>query len=140
MKIAIIGDGGVGKTTLIKRIKDNYFEKQYLATTGHTIHSIELNNIVFHFYDYAGQEKYSGIEIEDSDFYIVMFDYSSKMSYKSINDWIRKIGDKPYIVVGNKCEIPEKKIEGNPLTHNISVKTGYGIEELITLIGLNKTT
>ena len=37
-KLVVVGDGGVGKTTFVKRHKTGEFEKKYLATVGVEIH------------------------------------------------------------------------------------------------------
>lgn len=41
-KVVLIGDGGVGKTTFIKRHRTGEFERRYIATQG-----VEVNSITF---------------------------------------------------------------------------------------------
>ena len=64
-KLVMVGDGGVGKTTFVKRHLTGEFEKKYIATQG-----VEVNSIVFYtnhgpikfnIWDTAGQEKLGGL-------------------------------------------------------------------------------
>jgi GTP-binding nuclear protein Ran len=64
-KLVLVGDGGVGKTTFVKRHLTGEFEKKYIATLG-----VEVHPMVFHtnhgpirlnVWDTAGQEKLGGL-------------------------------------------------------------------------------
>jgi len=64
-KCVLIGDGGVGKTTFVKRHKTGEFEKRYIATIGVEVHPLKFMTsrgpIIFSVWDTAGQEKLSGL-------------------------------------------------------------------------------
>ena len=75
-KCVLVGDGGVGKTTYIKRHETGNFEKTYvrrcanrsfnlLATRGAEVHVLTFNTscgpITFNCWDTAGQEKFGGL-------------------------------------------------------------------------------
>jgi GTP-binding nuclear protein Ran len=64
-KLVLIGDGGVGKTTFVKRHKTGEFEKKYIATIGVEVHPMQfftsLGKILFEVWDTAGQEKLGGL-------------------------------------------------------------------------------
>lgn len=64
-KLVLVGDGGVGKTTFVKRHKSGEFEKVYHATVGAEVHPMPFNTsrgkIIFNVWDTAGQEKYLGL-------------------------------------------------------------------------------
>jgi GTP-binding nuclear protein Ran len=58
--VAIVGDGGVGKTAFVNGVKNLSFPKQYNPTVGIQVHSIESHDEkLINFWDYAGQEKYN---------------------------------------------------------------------------------
>jgi GTPase SAR1 family protein len=42
-KLLLVGDGGTGKTTFVKRHETGEFEKKYIATVG-----VEVHPLVFH--------------------------------------------------------------------------------------------
>ena len=58
-----MGDGGVGKTTFVKRHLTGEFEKKYVATLGVEVHPLLFYTgrgpIKFNVWDTAGQEKVS---------------------------------------------------------------------------------
>ena len=59
-KLILIGDGGVGKTTFVKRHLTGEFEKKYVATLGVEVHPLLFHTnrgpIKFNVWDTAGQE------------------------------------------------------------------------------------
>src|SRR3546814_6111230 len=63
-KIALVGDGGVGKTTYVKRMLTGEFEKKYVATLGVEVHPLRFRTnygpVIFNMWDTAGQEKFGG--------------------------------------------------------------------------------
>ena len=64
-KIVVVGDGGVGKTTYIKRHLTGEFERRYIATIGVEVHPMAFYTnygpVKFNVWDTAGQEKLSGL-------------------------------------------------------------------------------
>lgn len=86
-KLVLVGDGGVGKTTFVKRHKTGEFEKQYIATLGVEVHPMPFftnhGQIKFNVWDTAGQEKLGGLR---DGYYIgghcgiIMFDVCSRIT------------------------------------------------------------
>ena len=64
-KLVLVGDGGVGKTTFVKRHLTGEFEKKYIATLGVEVHPMGFHTnhglIKFNVWDTAGQEKLGGL-------------------------------------------------------------------------------
>lgn len=61
----LVGDGGTGKTTFVKRHVTGEFEKKYVATLGVEVHPLVFHTnrgpIKFNVWDTAGQEKFGGL-------------------------------------------------------------------------------
>ncbi|WEU40376.1 MAG: GTP-binding protein [Candidatus Odinarchaeum yellowstonii] len=61
-KIILLGDPGVGKTSLIRRFVQNSFEAEYKATIGVDImaKTVQLSNVTvkLSLWDIAGQDKF----------------------------------------------------------------------------------
>jgi small GTP-binding protein len=93
-KLILVGDGGVGKTTFVKRHRTGEFEKRYVATMGVEVNplpfSTSLGQIVYNCWDTAGQEKFGGLR---DGYYIggqaaiIMFDVTARVTYKSVPHW-----------------------------------------------------
>jgi len=87
--LILVGDGGVGKTTFVKRHLTGEFEKKYVATLGVEVHPLLFHTnrgpIRFNVWDTAGQEKFGGLR---DGYYIqgqcaiIMFDVTSRITYK----------------------------------------------------------
>ena len=148
-KIVLAGDGGVGKTTYLRRFLTGEFTKNYIATVGAEVQPLDFNmtdkNMFFDIWDTAGQEKYAGVR---DDYYknahaaIIMFDVTSRVSYKNVSNWYRDIRavcpDIPIILLGNKCDSSDRKVMARNITfhrkHNlayfdISAKSNYNFEK-----------
>jgi GTP-binding nuclear protein Ran len=62
-KIILIGAGGVGKTTYVKKLLTQHFETKYVATLGVEVHQYKTDSITFNLWDTAGQEKFGGLGV-----------------------------------------------------------------------------
>jgi GTP-binding nuclear protein Ran len=120
--ISFLGEGGVGKTAWIYKMKTEIFDKKYVATVGHEVHPYAVNTnhgqILLSFFDYAGQEMYGGsrIPMKPIDATILMFDFTREYTYKKLASWrLEKCAADPMFVVGNKADL-ERKVQ-NPTFH-----------------------
>ncbi|KAL0230806.1 hypothetical protein PCE1_004361 [Barthelona sp. PCE] len=149
-KLVLVGDGGVGKTTLVKRHKTGHFEKRYLPTTGVTISPLDFTTnygkIIFDVWDTAGQEKFGGLRdgyYLKADCAIIMFDLTSKATYQRVGHWYdnitRIVGDDlDMVLVGNKTEVTDRRVKNRDISFHrrysmkyipISAKTGFQYEK-----------
>ena len=120
-KLILVGDGGVGKTTFVKRHKTGEFEKRYVATLGVEVHPLTFftnrGALKFNVWDTAGQEMFGGLR---DGYYIqgqcaiIMFDVTSRITYKNVPNWHRDLTrvceNIPVVLCGNKVEIKDRKV------------------------------
>lgn len=148
-KLVLIGDGGVGKTTFVKRHLTGEYEKKYIATVGVEVHPLTFftsrGPLCFNVWDTAGQEKLSGLR---DGYYIggqcgiIMFDVTSRITYKNVPKWhrdlVRVCENIPIVLVGNKVDIKDRKVKAKQITyhrrHNlqyfdVSAKSNYQFEK-----------
>ena len=151
-KILTIGDGGVGKTSILRRYVENKFLKHHLSTIGIDFLSktlkIKDKEIKLKIWDTAGQERYRQITshiYKDADGIILVFDVTSEESFNQITDWMEQIKNNVskeeinLILIGNKCDLADRMVEkerGEDMAKKLKIKyfetsalTGQGINE-----------
>lgn len=122
IKIALLGDGSTGKTSLFQKLTQydspNYrFSKRYKATENFQIKLLDLQTNVgtlkIYLWDTAGQEKYEGADLRDgyimgSDAVLVLYDVINKKTIANVPKWLHDISSTcnniPVAVVGNKMD------------------------------------
>ena len=122
-KIAIIGDEGVGKSSILSRFLDNSFSKEILSAVGLVFRSkaIEKDNLKIGLLirDASGKEEYQSKIfplLKDLNGCILVYDITNEASFNNVVNWKNKIveinqQDIPMILVGNKCDLNnERKI------------------------------
>merc|ERR1712154_742193 len=147
-KLVLVGDGGVGKTTLVKRHLTGEFEKKYIPTLGVEVHPLGVTTncgpLKFNVWDTAGQEKFGGLR---DGYYIqgqcaiIMFDVTSRITYRNVPNWHRDLTrvceNIPIVLCGNKVEIKDRKKakqitfhrKKNLQYYDISAKSNYNFEK-----------
>lgn len=148
-KITLLGDGGVGKTTLVKRHLTGEFEKKYVATLGVEVHPLRFNTNygtkVLNIWDCAGQEKFGGLRdgyYIHSKGLIVMFELTSRTSFEHVEKWInlyKKVAGGPIVLCGTKCDLENKEVTNEMITtfinkygivyYEISSKSNYNFDK-----------
>ena len=155
-KVVLVGDAGVGKTSIIERyINDKYDENQKTTlVSSYTFKKIDIKkynkSVSLDIWDTAGQEVYRSLS---KNFYlnasigILVYDISRKASFESIRDYwyeqLKTFGEEKMIfdVVGNKTdlfqreEVPENEARNfaksiNAGFHLVSCKDCVGIKDL----------
>lgn len=155
-KITLSGDGGVGKTTYIKRHLTGEFRKKYIATLGVEVHPLQFHTnhgkIRFNVWDSAGQKCFGGLRegyYIKSDAAIIMFDKTSRTSFNNVSKWIdlyiKVAPNTPIILCGTKCDIKDIKVKPNEIRevmvkynipyYDISSLTNYNFEKPFMALG-----
>lgn len=147
-KLVLVGDGAVGKTTLVRRHLTGEFEKRYIPTLGVEVHPLKFQTnfgeLIFNVWDTAGQEKFGGLRdgyYIQSDCALIMFDVTSRITYKNVPNWYRdidRICEKiPIVLVGNKVDITDRQVKARQIQfhrkrnlqyYDVSARTNYNFE------------
>jgi len=120
-KLFIIGDSGVGKSSILLRFADDMFSGSYITTIGvdfkiRTI-AIGAEKVKLQIWDTAGQERFRTIT---STYYrgthgvIVVYDVTNAESFVNVKRWLHEIDQNCDVVnkvlVGNKDDCPDNKV------------------------------
>jgi len=163
-KVVLIGESGVGKTSIISRYITNTFKSQLMATSGANFVTKNLileddkeesQSIKFEIWDTAGQERYRSLAkvfYKNAAVCILVYDITRRSSLDAIkNYWFKEIKENAQkdvilALVGNKDDMYQfeeiTNDEGIAFSKEIdsiyrrtSAKSGEGIDELFRLVG-----
>jgi small GTP-binding protein len=94
-KVPIIGDGGVGKTSLTQRYLHGIFEEKYALTIGMEfyIKKLEVDGKLtsLHIWDFAGEEKFRFLlpgVINGANGTLFMFDITRYKTFNNLKEWL----------------------------------------------------
>lgn len=117
VKIIIVGEAGVGKSSIMTSYCDKFFSTEFISTIGVDFRIREIsttqNMVKLHIWDTAGQERFLSITksyFRGSHVIIVVFDLTNIVTFNKVTKWIKEIessmGSANYriLLVGNKCE------------------------------------
>lgn len=116
LKTIIIGDACVGKSSLLRRLIDDTFAKNYISTIGvdFRIKKIEIKKkiVKVQIWDTAGQERFRSIirsYYKDADIILICYDVTNKETYNNVKKWVddaHNFGNsKHIIIIGNKLDL-----------------------------------
>jgi small GTP-binding protein len=151
-KLIIIGDAGVGKSSILKRAVKNIFEESYQATIGFEflLMHFQVNDlkIKFQIWDTCGQEMYRSLVqgfYHNTSLALLVYDINKKPTFESLDIWLKDLKqhteqDLPVFIVGNKNDLDRnvteeeakefKKVNNIVYFAECSAKRGYNVKEI----------
>ena len=154
----LLGDGQVGKTSLISRLTGKKFDDSPMTTIGKEtylydtiLHDI---NIKIKIFDTAGQERFKSMSanvIKNVEGLILTYSIESKESFNNLDNWLHQLNNvsdiskTPIILVGNKSDLKDlrevdyEEGEDYAKEHDFhffetSAKTGENVKEAFDYI------
>jgi len=121
-KILMVGDSGVGKSSLLLRFTDDTFSENFISTIGvdFKIRTVNIDNkiVKMQIWDTAGQERFRTIT---SSYYrgahgvILVYDVTDQVSFNNARQWLTEIeryacGNVVKLLVGNKSDLTTKRV------------------------------
>ncbi|GMH39247.1 hypothetical protein BSKO_07145 [Bryopsis sp. KO-2023] len=120
MKVIILGDSGVGKTSLMNQYVNKKFSSQYKATIGADFLSKEVqidgSLVTLQIWDTAGQERFQSLGVafyRGADCCVIVYDVNSNKSFENLEHWKEQFllqadpANKdtfPFVILGNKID------------------------------------
>ncbi|CAL6109445.1 Rab11 [Hexamita inflata] len=145
-KIVLLGDTGVGKTTLIQQFTTHEYNPMITSSLSAACVQMQFMDKKLEIWDTAGQEKYNSITpiyYRKASCVLLVFDLSHSFTFERVKWWfeeVRRTTKTNMIVVGNKSDLKRKVspidvkffVESNKLTYfETSSKTGDGVKEVL---------
>ncbi len=150
-KIVLMGQFGVGKTSLMRRLLEDVFEHDYKTTLGVQIkkkvldlpNGKQISMIIWDLEGFSSIDKARPSYLLGSEGFIYVFDITRPVTYENLEKEIAFISEKYEHVslklIGNKSDLEnpkhvidyllKKDIEADSF---VSAKTGEGVQEVFT--------
>jgi len=158
-KVVLLGDGGVGKTSLVKRFVYSKYEEKYMKTMGTNVYKKEVKfmdvtdqiSAKLVIWDIMGQNIFPKVirsYLKGATGVILVCDLTNKGSLSGLLQWIEMVlAELPrvsFVFLGNKSDLPNKEFDLKGLKNLAdaysspalltSAKTGAGVEEAFVVI------
>lgn len=156
IKIVVIGDSYVGKSSILTRYCDSDFSPTFITTIGidFKVRTVKINNknVKLQIWDTAGQERFKSITTSyyrGAKAIMIVYDITSQDSFNHVREWMSNIDhhcdndrNAPHkVLIGNKSDLEEKRVitekDGLVLAQKnhfefieVSAKTGTNIEKV----------
>ncbi|KAK4508902.1 uncharacterized protein ATC70_013525 [Mucor velutinosus] len=166
LKVIILGDSGVGKTSLMNQYVNKKFSNQYKATIGADFLTKEVlvdNRLVtMQIWDTAGQERFQSLGVafyRGADCCVLAYDVNNIRSFESLDQWRdeflvqaspRDPDRFPFVLLGNKIDVEESRrmvsqkramawcqSKGNVPYFETSAKEAINVEQAFQTIAKN---
>lgn len=152
IKLLLLGDSAVGKSSLLVRFSDDIFDENFVLTIGvdFKLKQVERNGklLKIQVWDTAGQERFRTITpayYRAAMGVVMTYDVTDRGTYDHISYWVEQLGQHgdpqaQMILVGNKCDLEESRQvtteEGEQLAakfnmvfYETSAKTGHSVQD-----------
>jgi len=121
VKVVLLGDTGVGKSSLVLRFVTHNFRPFSESTIGASFMSkmisVDGKNIKYQIWDTAGQEKYRSLApmyYRGAAAAIIVYDITSMTSFQKCKTWVKELQsygppEIVLVIVGNKLDLEDQR-------------------------------
>ena len=136
INLILLGDGSVGKTSMIKMYSEKKFTDSHMATLGLDFVSKTYKpagqdkEMQVKIWDTAGQERFRTLTLsfyKQAHGVIIAFDVTNEASFNNVLTWIESIqlhapANVAMILVGNKCDLTDARVISNQQAKDLAKK------------------
>lgn len=154
LKVCLLGDGAVGKTSLIRRYVFDAFDDKYLVSFGTkvskklvTVDDAEVDLMIWDILGQRTNESLHAAYYRGAAGALAVFDFTRPATMDSLSSWLTSfrsvVGDAPVIILANKSDLERQltmddlKAFGQSMSCEVletSAKTGQNVEEAFSAI------
>ncbi|KPP76127.1 ras-related protein Rab-9A-like [Scleropages formosus] len=133
LKVILLGDGGVGKSSIMNRYVTNKFDAQLFHTIGVEFLNKDLevdgHLATVQIWDTAGQERFRSLRTpfyRGSDCCLLTFSVDDSQSFLNLANWkkefiyyadVKEPENFPFVVLGNKIDVTERQVSAEDARH-----------------------
>uniref|UniRef100_A0A182YAK1 Uncharacterized protein n=1 Tax=Anopheles stephensi TaxID=30069 RepID=A0A182YAK1_ANOST len=126
LKVIVLGDSSVGKTSLMNQYVNKRFSNQYKATIGADFLTKEVvideRVVTMQIWDTAGQERFQSLGVafyRGADCCVLVYDTTAPNTFKNLESWRdefliqaspRDPDHFPFVVLGNKIDLENRAV------------------------------
>ncbi len=124
IRIVLVGDSHVGKTSILSMFADNNFMHSHIPTIGVDFRfrkiKVENQTVKLQIWDTAGHERFNSITnsyYRGSDVVCLVYDISKRASFQNIPTWItaaktaiKDFENIVFVIVGNKSDKSDREV------------------------------
>lgn len=126
LKVIVLGDSSVGKTSLMNQYVNKRFSNQYKATIGADFLTKEVvideRVVTMQIWDTAGQERFQSLGVafyRGADCCVLVYDTTAPNTFKNLESWRdefliqaspRDPEHFPFLVLGNKVDLENRAV------------------------------
>ncbi|KAK3099493.1 hypothetical protein FSP39_005266, partial [Pinctada imbricata] len=126
LKVVLLGDGGVGKSSLMNRFVSDKFDSQSFHTIGVEFLNKEVvvddENFTMQIWDTAGQERFKSLRTpfyRGADCCLLTFAVDDFQSFKNLSMWKKEFlyyadiqdgNTFPFVIIGNKIDVENRSV------------------------------
>lgn len=124
-KVVVVGESGVGKTSMVQRLVDKIYTDDKQPTIGVEFKcfqtSLGEDTVKLNIWDTAGQEKFRSVSkayFRNAVGAVLVYSISSKNSFDELDGWLNDLHslaapNAAIVLVGNKCDLEDQRQVGN---------------------------
>lgn len=121
MKLVLLGDSGVGKTSIFTRWTEDQVDANHAPTIGSAVKNLpyEYGDDIWdlQIWDTAGQETYRStapIYCRNANGALIVFDLTNKKTFEECDEWLEilrnQCGECEVVLVGNKADLEGDRV------------------------------
>jgi len=164
LKVIILGDSGVGKTSLMNQYVSRKFSTHYKATIGADFLTKEVmvddKLVTMQIWDTAGQERFQSLGVafyRGADCCVLVYDVNVAKSFEHIDNWREEFLNQaaprnpesfPFVLIGNKIDLENRAVSqkralawcqtnGNIPSFETSAKEAINVDQAFQTIAKN---
>jgi len=148
IKVVLLGDSSVGKSSVLQRFSQSTFATSYLSTIGVDFQQRDITvggkTVRLQIFDTAGQERFDTISkayYRGAEGLLIFYDITVPETFMHVKKWIKnselEAGSAVRMIIGNKSDLEKQRAVSKEDAKKLSHELGFEFVETSALTGDN---